>query len=129
MFAKKSQDTKDIKAEAKAEVKKAKQMAKYSIDYDMSMVIKYSYILFGIFLLQLFLLEVADLVHRLFFSEGNENQDTKYLTPEITHTVFGFIGGWIAAIVTFLAKRLADQKKAEQPELEPNNQEKELPKE
>lgn len=95
------------KAEKKAfdrDLKKAKQMRKYDADYDMTMVIRYAFLLFGIFLFQLFALEL------LMWYNNEDTSDGGYLTPEITHTIFGFIGGWIAAIVTFLAKRLADQK-------------------
>ena len=88
------------------DVKKAKQIQKFSADYDMTIVIKYAFLLFGAFLLQLFVLEV------LLRFYHKEMADTGYLTPEITHTIFGFIGGWIAAIVTFLSKRLADQKQS-----------------
>ena len=86
------------------DVKKAKQIQKFSADYDMTIVIKYAFLLFGLFLLQLFVLEfLLRFYHK-------DMADKGYLTPEITHTIFGFIGGWIAAIVTFLSKRLADQK-------------------
>ncbi|MDE0398889.1 MAG: hypothetical protein OXL96_13925 [Candidatus Poribacteria bacterium] len=97
---------KDERQQFNRELKMAKQMHKYNADYDMTMVIRYAFALFGLFLLQLFVLEL------LRWRTSENLEDGGYLTPEITHTIFGFIGGWIAAIVTFLAKRLADQKPA-----------------
>ncbi|MXV76396.1 hypothetical protein F4Z99_19255 [Candidatus Poribacteria bacterium] len=88
---------------AKIEIKKAKGIAKYSVDYDMTIVIRYSFLILGMFLFYLFVLEICT---RFILDEKNEG----YLTPEIIHTIFGFIGGVVTTIVTFLAKRLADQK-------------------
>lgn len=117
MASEKASRNSDELKQAKEQGKIAKQVAKYSVDYDMSMVIKLSFTVLLVFLVQLFLLEIiARFVIKDFTGKG-------YLTPEIIHTVFGFIGGVVTTIVTFLAKRLADQKNGSDPKKsEPINQ-------
>ncbi len=88
---------------AKDEMKRAKEIAKFSRDWDMSMVIKWSFTLFAILVSSLFFMEA---VERFRY----QTEEQRYLTPEIVHTIFGFIGGWCSAIVMyFFAKKLGEQ--------------------
>lgn len=96
-------EVKRIKAEAKAETKKAKDIAKYSVDYDMTIVIKFIFAALIWFLFMLFILEVISIF------KSNLGEGDGYLTSEIIHGILGFIGGVVTTIVTFLAKRLADK--------------------
>ena len=93
---------KQAQATLKQELKQAREIAKYSTDYDMSQVIKWVFILFAMLMAGLFLLEI---LVRIILEKTTKG----YLTPEIVHTIFGFVGGWGSAIVTyFFAKKLAE---------------------
>ena len=97
----------------KADIKQAKEIQKYSTDYDMTLVAKLSFYWFGGFLLALVVMEIVSMV---FFPK--EDGTPRFLTGEIIHSLFGYMGGWAQAIVTFLfGKKLADlSKKASEPE-------------
>lgn len=87
------------------DVKRAKQIQKYSTDYDMTLVAKLTFWSFIGFLLALVIMEGVSMV---FFPK--DNGVIRFLTPEIIHSVFGYMGGWAQAIVTFLfGKKLADK--------------------
>ena len=89
----------------KTDIQEAKALQKYSTDYDQTLVIRYVFTLLAVFMFALIFLEImqqrfadADATHR------------GYLTPEIVHTIFGFIGGAMTVIVnSFFTKKLAEQ--------------------
>ena len=90
---------------AKEEFKIAKHIAKYSTDYDMTVVIKFVFLTFGGFIFALTILEILGR-----FVLKIQSPSGIYLTGEITHSLFGYIGGWTQAIVTFLfGKKLAEK--------------------
>ena len=107
---------KQTQAALKQELKHAREIAKYSADYDMTQVIRWVFVLFAMLMAGLFVLEI---LMRIILNKTTQG----YLTPEIVHTIFGFVGGWGSAIVTyFFAKKLADhmgQKKQENETTQP----------
>lgn len=91
----------------KQEKQREAEIAKYSRDYDMSMVIKWSFALFTILTIGLMLMEAYN-------RWVIDNSESEYLTPEIIHTVFGFIGGWCSSVVMyFFAKKMQQQEQKE----------------
>ena len=90
-------DPKQMKQEAKA----AKVVAKYSQDYDKTIVIRWIFASFCGMMIAIILLELYTLI----FDDG---EAPAYLTPEIIHTIFGFIGGWASSVVVnFFAENAA----------------------
>lgn len=88
----------------KTEKKREADIAKYSRDYDMSMVIKWAFLLFGTLMVGLMVMEG-------FNRWMMGNTENIYLTPEIIHTIFGFIGGWCSSVVMyFFAKKLGENR-------------------
>ena len=69
------------------------RIQKWSEDYDKSKVITAVFIVFGSFLGCVVALELYSLI---------ADKQRTYLSPEILHTIVGFIGGWCGNIVTNL---------------------------
>ena len=98
-------DTKQVKQQEKSELKQAKLISKYSTDYDMTLVAKLTFYSFIGFSAALVIMEGISMV---FFRP--QDGTVRFLTPEIIHSLFGYMGGWAQAIVTFLfGKKLADR--------------------
>lgn len=96
-------DAKQIKADAKA----AKQIQKYSADYDQTIVIKATFYLLGGFVGGLFILEgLAQFVWKI---QGKSSSGAIYLTPEFVHSIGSYLAGYVSAIITALfGKKLAE---------------------
>lgn len=88
---------------------KPQQIAEYSVDYDMTLVIRYVFRLFGFLLGMLFALEVTAIVTNLLINKKLP-ESPSYLTSELVHTLIGFAGGWCGNIVTnFFAKMIGEK--------------------
>ena len=97
----------DVK-KAKSEAKVAHQIAKYSTDYDMTLVIKFVFGSLALCMVGLFVLEVVG--QTIFKIQGKTASGAIYLTPELIHSLVGYISGYASAIVTFLfGKKLAEK--------------------
>lgn len=105
-----------ISKEDKAEIKKAKEIAKYSVDYDMSMVIRYVFKLLFTLFIGLFTMETIHIItHLVVASQFPEKP--MFMTSEIIHTAFGFVGGASTIIVqNFFAKMMAERQKEQKDE-------------
>lgn len=91
--------------------KNGKKIQEYSVDYDMSMVIKHVFRTFYVLLGGLIALEAVNVAAHIIFSTDHKMPDEPmFLTKEIIHTIFGFVGGWGGNIVTnFFAKMIAEK--------------------
>ena len=96
-------DAQQLKAEAKA----AKQIQKYSADYDQTIVIRATFAMLGSFVGGLFILEgLAQFVWKI---QGKSSTGAIYLTPEFIHSIGSYLAGYASAIITALfGKKLAD---------------------
>lgn len=89
--------------------KKQEGIQEFSIDYDMSMVIMHVFRTFYILLGGLIILEAVHVGVFVIFQQ-NMPPSPMFLTSEIIHTAFGFVGGWGGNIVTnFFAKMIAEK--------------------
>ena len=85
----------------KQEAKVAKVAAKYSRDYEKTIVIRWIFASFCGMMAAIILLEFYTLI-------VEDGESPSYLTPEIIHTIFGFIGGWASSVVVnFFAENAA----------------------
>ena len=95
-----------MNASDKAEIKKAKAIAKYSVDYDMTLVAK---CVFAALFTFIALLVVLEIISRALWGDS----EPMYFTPEIGHAIFGFIAGCGSTIVSFLyGKKMAESRTA-----------------
>lgn len=81
----------------KAQIEQAKaerKIAKYSSDYDMSVVIKLVFICFGGFILILGILETVCIFVL-------KKEPGVYLGPGLILALFAYMAGWASAIVTY----------------------------
>ena len=73
-----------------------KEISKFSRDYDMTLLLRGTLILLGGYLLLLVALEVVTMV---FATTG---YTPKFLSSELVHSTFGYIGGVYSTIAAFL---------------------------
>ena len=85
--------------QAKAE----RKIAKYSSDYDMSVVIKCVFGIFGGFIFFLCILECV----AIFILK---KEPGVYITPGLILALFAYIAGWASAIVTYFFMKKAQEK-------------------
>lgn len=73
-----------------------KEIKRFSRDYDMSMLLKGTLILLGGYILLLVALEFVSMVF------SNQNYTPRFLSSELIHSTFGYIGGVYSTIAAFL---------------------------
>ena len=89
------------------QAKADRKIAKYSSEYDMSVVIKSVFGTFGGFIFFLCILEgIAVLILK--------KEPGVYITPGLILALFAYIAGWASAIVTYFFMKKAQEKQAQE---------------
>ena len=73
-----------------------KEIQKFSRDYDMTLLLRGTLFLLGGYILLLVSLEVASMAF------SNKDYVPKFLSSELIHSTFGYIGGVYSTIAAFL---------------------------
>lgn len=94
---------KEMIQKAKAE----RKIAKYSSEYDMSIVIKAVFSTFGGLMLILGILEGICILYL-------RKEPGVYLVPGLVLALFAYIAGWASAIVTYFFMKKSQEKQNEQ---------------